>query len=428
MLLQRCIITTLLSILSPLLIIAQQKDTAHYNNPPFSLKSLYQKIDLRIDTPVIVLGNPFKKSISKKKFLQINGGYAAYNFNYRSNVDTPYVERNIAHHSLTGQLNIGIAGILPLQVNYWLRRTNSSFFRNITDVQVSFNSYAFRNQLQTAIKERLIAITPSSIDSLTDKLYQLKNAQLSDLSGFMQGNFSGQTIAEAHDILRIPRLTWDPYLKDSVNSRREDSIKKVAALLLGLYGKTKAKYDSLHHEVDSLKKIYNENLHKLERARQLIRGGFGDMISLKNLQRQLEEYGMSNTVIPKKYRWLMGLRKFSLGRSNANYSELTAKNISVNGLNLEYNSWYYFAVAAGTVNYRFRDFAVGAFNRKPQTFVMVRAGIGSLQKNYFIVSAYRGKKQLFATQGANQSLVTISGVSAESRLYGDRRASCRERV
>jgi hypothetical protein len=70
---------------------------------------------------------------------------------------------------------------------------------------------------------------------------------------------------------------------------------------------------------------------------------------------------------------------------------------------------------AGTVNYRFRDFVVNGLHKKPQTLFMIRAGIGRLEKNYFIVTAYRGQKQLFATGASGLTTINITGLSAETK-------------
>ncbi len=70
---------------------------------------------------------------------RLTNGYVNYNFNYRTNIDTPYLEKNIQQHNVLGQFNAMVAGSLPVQVNYWLRQSNSRIFRNIADVQVSFN-------------------------------------------------------------------------------------------------------------------------------------------------------------------------------------------------------------------------------------------------------------------------------------------------
>jgi hypothetical protein len=127
----------------------------------------------------------------------------------------------------------------------------------------------------------------------------------------------------------------------------------------------------------------------------------------------MQEHGIGENSIPAGWRWLLGIRNFSLGRSNLNYSDLTAKNISINGVNFEYNSWYYLAVAAGTVDYRFRDFSVNGSNKRHQFMYLVRAGIGRLEKNYFILSAWRGQKQLYAASTASD--ITVSGLSAEAK-------------
>lgn len=390
------IITAMLLWHMPLLSTAQQRDSS--------------------TTFIDSLVQPYTKLLKAKPGLRITGGYAAYNFNFRSNIDTPYVERNLAQHQLTGQLDLVVANVIPLQVNYWLRKSNSGFFRDIADVQVSFNSGLFRNQLQSVLRDRFLKLQSNIVDSATEKLYALKDSQLNKLRNFMNIDFSEQAIAEAHEILQKPRISWDPYLPEDVNKKREDSIARALTFLLKLYEKTKGRYDSLHHEVDSLKKLSDEGLQKIERFKNLVNGGWKDFASLKQLETQLEKYGLNKKEIPQKYRWLMGIRRLSLGRSVGNYSELTAKNISVNGLNFEYNSWYYFAVMAGTVNFHFRDFVVNNANRKPQTMIMVRGGIGALERNYFILSAYRGQKQLFSGTAANRkALVDVSGISAESR-------------
>jgi hypothetical protein len=354
----------------------------------------------------------FKNLFKNKPFLRLDGGYVAYQFNYRSNIDTPYVEKNIAQHNITGQLNVTLAG-LPLQANFWLRQSNSHIFRDITDVQVSFNTNVFRSRMQALVSAQLLKMESKIPDSAAEKLYALKNLQLTGFKTLMQSSFSPQSIAEAHEILRVPRITWSAHLPDSVNSKREDSIKKVVAKMLASYEKTKVKYDSLQNEVDSLKKIHDEGLNKINRFRAMIKGGWKD---LTDLRKHLKDYQLNDSLVPRQYRWLMGIRRFSIGRSNASYSELSAKNLAVNGINFEYNSWYYLALVAGVVNYRFRDFAVSRPNSKPQTMVMLRAGIGRLERNYFILSGWRGQKQLFARSSYNTpALVNITGFSAESR-------------
>lgn len=373
----------------------------------------------RQDTTHIDIKNPFSHLFTTRPAFRFTGGYASYNFNYRSNIDTPYAEKDIAQHNIAGRMNFTVAGIFPIQVTYWIRQSNSQVFRNIFDVQVSFSGSEFRNNLQSAVRERMMALAPSLKDSLTEKLYELKKLDLSKLKDRLKFSFSPQQLTEAKEILTVPRITWRSNLTDQENAQREDSLKKAAGYFLELYAKTKGEYDRLNGQVDSLRKLYQANLDKISRYRQFIKGGWKDGLNARELKNKLQEYGLEHMEVPAKYRWLMGVRNFSLGRSQANYSELTAKNISVNGVNFEYNSWYYLAVSAGTVNYRFRDFVMNGFNRAPQTIYLVRAGIGRLERNYFILSAYRGNKQLFSSaSGANS--IAITGFSAETKWQVNR--------
>jgi hypothetical protein len=83
-----------------------------------------------------------------KPLVKFSGGYVSYQFDYRSNIDTPYIEKDLAQHNTTGHLNFLLGSILPLRVTFWTRQSNSSLFRDITSVNMSFDAGAFRNQLQ----------------------------------------------------------------------------------------------------------------------------------------------------------------------------------------------------------------------------------------------------------------------------------------
>lgn len=363
----------------------------------------------------ITINDPFKKLFITRPALKLNGGMVSYAANYRAIIDTPYAENDILQHNVNGRLDVTVAGVLPLQINYWIRQSNSSYFRNIYDVQASFNGPAFQNKIKTALRERMLALTPSVKDTLLQKKYALKQADLSGLESLLKNNFSSQKLIEANETLKVPKLTWDYSLPDSVNLKREDSLKRQARDFLNHYAETKKRYDSLNTQVDSLKEEYTHNLQKVKQYKQMINGDWSNMQSPRAWKNKLQEYGLEDMNIPAKYRWLLGIRQFSIGRSPVNYSELTAKNVSVNGINIEYNSWYYLALSAGSVNYRFRDFVVGNKGRKPQYLAMVRAGIGRLEKDYFILSAFKGQKQLFASSSAVNSTIPITGFSAESR-------------
>ncbi|WP_207512925.1 hypothetical protein [Longitalea luteola] len=368
-----------------------------------------------IDSVKINVNNPFDKRFLTHPAVRVNGGMVCYNFNYRSLIDTPYAEKNILQHNVTGKLNVTVAGIFPLQLNYWMRQSNSDFFKDIYDVQLAFSGSEFHQKIRSDMQGRLLALAPFVADSLLERSYHLKQAQLFNLDKLLTSTFYPQKLIEANEVLKVPKFTWNAAFPDSINLHREDSLKNAAAFFLNRYSATKKEYDQLSKQVDSLKNRYEENLKKVNAYKQMINGNWNDLQTGRQWKNKLQEYGLENTSIPAKYRWLLGVKSFSLGRSPVNYSELTAKNVSVNGINIEYNSWYYFAATAGTVNYRFRDFVMNGVGKKPQFLYLLRAGIGRLEKNYFIVTGFSGQKQLFAANSANNGTIRVSGISAETR-------------
>lgn len=355
----------------------------------------------------------YRDMFNKKSLLEFNGGFASYQFDYRSNIDTPYVEKDLAQHNTTGQLNFTVAGLIPLRVNFWSRQSNSSLFRDITSINVAFDAGTFRNNLQTAMRTRLLKLAPDLNDSINEKLFNFKKYQLNDISDLLRTRFSSQALIEANQILKVPGLTWKPGLSDSLNQKNEDSAKRAAAQFLAMYEKTMETYSTVKKQTDSLEQLYNKSLAKVRDFKNLINSKWDHLLNSSSWRDKLSNYGLQDADIPEKYRWLLGIRNFSLGRSTANSSELTAKNISVNGLSFEYNTWYYFAVTAGAVDYRFRDFTVNGFNRKPQFLYLVRAGLGRLEKNYIILSYFHGKKQLFGNSGL--AAINVDGLSLEGK-------------
>ena len=352
----------------------------------------------------------FKNIFIAKPLLQLRGGYIAYNMNYRSNIDTPVIEYNIVQNSVSGSLNLSVASI-PLRVNYLLRRSNSTYFRDINDVQVEFDGTAFRNQVQSNLQQRLLSFLPALKDTLLEAAYKFKLQEFNKSGDLFNSPTARQKLLEYNEILSFPDVA------DSRDSSGTPS-KKEARAFIDDYNKRKAEWDALTRKKDSLEQAYLKMQTNIESYKNLVKGTLSDLHNPAQLKEALEKYGLKNIKIPARYQWLMNVRKFGVGRSQLNYSELTSKNISLTGVNFEYNSWYYVAVAAGTVDYRFRDFVVNRFNRAPQFMYMARLGVGKLESNCFIVSVYKGQKQLFAgnTTGSGIQTININGFAAEAKI------------
>lgn len=364
-----------------------------------------------------MLSNPHNNLIQlSKPLFHFHGGYLAYNFNYHSNTDTPYAEKNIAQHMINGMVNFSVAQSFPFVANFWIRRSNSRFYRDITDVQVQFNAPAFKNQLVQELRERLSLVSNDLKDSTLEKLYFYKNKKLSELQSWFQDPFTFQKVVQANETIKLPEKNYDARLSDSANKQHSDSLQVLARWYMEEYEKQKALYEKTKKEADSLEMLYASMKSKIARCQSLIKNGV-NTASLAELQQQLNGFGVNTPPPSPALKWLLGVRNFSLGKSPVNYSELTAKNISLNGINLEYNSWYYLAVTAGLVDYRFNEVVTGRQHQPPSYMYMIRVGLGSIENNHFIVSLYQGRKQLYASSQNASSAITVpvTGLSAEAR-------------
>ena len=352
-----------------------------------------------------------------KPLARFNGGYVHYDFSYRSNIDTPFAERNITQHTINGRFDFVAGNILPLTLNYFIRQSNSGLFRDLAEAQVQFDAAGFRQQLISRSQNRLSVLKPSAHDVHTEKLYRNKLNEWGHARDWLSSPFTIQKLQEYNEIIKVPAISRDMNLPDSVNNKKTDSLQRVAKQYIERYDSVKKQYKLLTSQTDSLKKEIDSVRSRNQEYKQLAAGKFNDWSSYKKWKNKAKEYQPEDSAVSNKYEWLMGIRNFSIGKTPVNYSELTVKNISITGINVEYNSWYYAAFAAGVVDYRFRDFAVNRFNRTPQHLVLARLGIGRVEHNYFIVTAYRGQKQLYVidSNSSRAAAISVTGFSAETR-------------
>jgi hypothetical protein len=360
--------------------------------------------------------NRFNKVFLENPFLKFNGGFISYNMNYRSNIDTPFTEQNILQHNAYGNVNISVANI-PLRVNYLLRRSNSNIFQDINDIQVEFDAMQFGNTVRAKLKEKLLASMPAVKDTLLAENYKAILEKFKSFDNWFINPDILQKLTESNEILNVPGITYDGNLTDTVNTLRSDQLKKSALLFIEEYNKRKVELERLKKIADSLEHLYNKMYAKVQAYKNLVDKKLNGTNSAEGLLQDLKGFGINNISVPKRYQWLLNIRKAGLGRNQLNYSELTSKNMSLTGINFEYNSWYYLAFAAGKIDYRFRDFIINNNNIRPQYMYMVRLGIGKLEGNHLIFSFYKGQKQLFAAtnNSAAAGVINIAGLAAEAK-------------
>ncbi len=370
-----------------------------------STKDLNPTEIVKLKLPVVSMNEMFESG----QFVKLNGGAITYNYNYRSNVDTPFAEKNLQQHNSYGNISLSVAG-LPFNINYLVRRSNSDYFQDINDVQVQFDAMQFRSNLLGKYNQLL----QKSIDIQQDSLANFNLNKYLDsyrgLNSWLNDPFTLQKLSEYKELMAVPQISYTPGLPDSVNQKKAAEVSASADAFVKQYYTRKKEAGLLKHAIDSVKQSYKIITDAFDKEKKRIN-------AFTSQRGNNIRYNGSDSIIPAKYRWLFNIKKFGLGRNQLNYSELTSKNMSLTGVNFEYNSWYYAAFAAGTVDYRFRDFAVNSTRRIPQYMTLVRLGIGQLAGSHLITSFYRGRKQLYAISGGIKGLsaIDISGLSLEGK-------------
>jgi hypothetical protein len=373
-----------------------------------------------IDSNYFKVRSPIEGYFKSSPFLGQVNGMVSYNFNYRSLIDTPFSEKDIAQHILTGRTDIEAKG-LPFTITYVVRKSNSNFFQNIADIRASFNPVAFNNKFRGFLIDKKSDLTGKIIDSMTGRKYDLSSLQLTSLGSVLNGGQRRQLLIEAYELINVPELRKARLKTDSLEKINSDSLLMLAHQFIKVDSLQRKYYNQLKLETDSLKKVYDQSLLLYQEIRSLSKAGFSNS-SRDLFQKLISRNPQMAELFPSKYRWLFNVRSFSLGRTPLNSSELTAKNITLNGVNFEYQSWYYLAVSAGVVDYRFRDFVIGKNRRNPQPFYMVRLGVGNIQTSNIILTGFSGSKQLYvsSTQLNGLTAVKISGLSLAAKYQLNR--------
>jgi hypothetical protein len=378
-------------------------------------------------------------AVSKHTPLLKVSGNVLYDVNYRSRVDTPYAENNVYQHTIQTRLDIVYKDKYPLKLYVTTRFGNSPLFRKYTDLNFQFNHADFnrtiKQQAWNAV-ESLINSQMAQLDSLR-RLIDAKKLAIASLSHSIQGPDIAQALVEEReknifrkqdtsaetgvaDVTDIKnQIKWPEkfrvtekstvdlkIIEDSVETKQNFGRQGSLPLVDSFYKKRK-KLDSLTAELQKAEKLYSE----LNSLRQLKTDDWRKKIEsakdANTLVQQLHQLNISDTVLPKGYKTLSAIRSFGIGRSIADYSELSVRNISITGFQLEYNPNNYYAVAVGKVDYRFRDYIIPSHVRSNQYVALIRFGRGLKNGNHMIFTYFTGRRQFFNSSVAVQPGSTI---------------------
>jgi hypothetical protein len=385
---------------------------------------IYAYIYVPVEREPVKFTEPAKPT--RIPFLQVHGN-VMYNVNYYSNIDTPYNEQNIYQHTVQTYLDVTVKGKYPMRLYLTNRFTNSKLFRNFSDLNLNYNNTQFTQKIKMQVREKFLATLPSpkAPDSLKYELDEtLKKLRL--LDAWVKNPGLLQKLVEAKEKeLRdsLARLAGKPDTSFQLPGARLLLDSQLAKLDLdtsnieATYRHRKQQIDSLQARVVALQKMIKAAKGQSQESINKVCREIDQAKSPAKLKEIMEENHIEDTILPKGYKTLMAIRSFGVGRSVVNYSELSVKNISVNGFQAEYNPDAYYALATGSVDYRFRDFIVKGPKQSGQYLTVLRYGRGLKDGNNIIFTWFGGRKQLY-NAGTVDTFQNTSVQTPSSGLMG----------
>lgn len=351
-----------------------------------------------------------------KPFLQVHGNIM-YDLYYQSGIDTPYQQKDVYQHTLQTYLDITVKDQYPVRVGFSTTKSNSAMFRNITGLNLQYTNRDFKSMLL----DKLQKYDASRVGELQDlEQYKaqmdLKSLEISKLRGWISSPAQLQKLVEERerklykikDTLPIPNLNW------KVPGKR---LPADSSGFEALYTKKARQLDSLQDEFNKMDLKYRQQQKKYSEEKEDLVSAVMNSKNNKELADKLRAMDLPDTVLPKGYKTLLAIKSFGIGRTMVNYSELTAKDISIQGVQMEYNPSYYVAVATGVIDYRFRNYIVNS-NRPKQYLNLFRVGMGMKEGNNIIFTYYTGKKQLYNLNTSDSTTnqdYRIMGMALEGR-------------
>ena len=345
-----------------------------------------------------------------RPWLHVDGASVNYQYNYRSGMDTPIVEKSIGQHLISGTMDLTIAKSIPIRVYYFERQSNSSYFKDFRDVKIELNTYQYQRLKQNAFRGHLATIAQKLIDPFTKYARDASLKSFEDSKSWLNYSNNRKKLIDAKELVMASDML------DSIPGVNRDSILQSAKSFIALYEKVKHQNEVYHDLYDSLDHAYVLAKKRIQQFNQLSNGNLGDAKNREDIEKFAKQHGIYDKELSRMSDRLFAIRTFAIGRTMPNQSNLTLKNTNVKGIDFAYNkNNLILAVAAGSIDFRIRDFVYNGQRRLPQYVYSVKTGYGRLEGNNLVVTYYEGKKQLYTGMGISSSQ-PIKGVSISTQF------------
>jgi hypothetical protein len=425
----------------------------------------------------------------KVPLLSIHGNIL-YNFNYRSYIDTPFAQSGLIQHTVQTFMNGDISGKYPFRAIFTYRGSNSPYFSNASGISIQYRQPDMQEKIKTDLRKdadsslnKSLMINPSKkytekqADKTKDSLlraletnpytkglykkydslykdYESKRKLLEALQKKTGNRNILQELIEARESKLFKKesrgtdSTTDSSGKKAPSDiwswaeQKEVFIEKANPQKQSAPDSTSKKPDStdeakINKTTDSISHLKKE-VSDAEKKILLFQKGLGDSVLLAkkkinqlNDPQSLTDYIDKQDTVEKNrltpaQRFLLSVDQIGIGRSWISYSELTVKNISLNGFNVEMNPGnLYMAAAIGSVNSQFKDFILNNNTSVNQSVRLLRLGAGRKNKNNVIFTMYSGRKAMLNATGLSDSFATqaIMGASLATTVAVDKNTS-----
>ena len=387
-------------------------------------KSYWVKTDFMGDSVIVPLEYIARvyKEPAKPKLITVHGN-VSYDFFYRSKIDTPFAQQNLQQHTERVWLDVMIKEKYPFKVGFTARQSNSPFFRDLYNMNLNFDRYGYTKNIKQQLVSRLTTVKWQNPDlKIIDTALKLQLKRYHGLQNFINGPEALQRIIEERERLffnkqknqtaskEVPVLIIPVYHKIKLNNGqpfilKTDSLVSIANEKVSMLSDSsfaadiknkKEELDKLEksiallkHQSDSIKNSITQSIAKVKQS-------IYKASNPKELEKLAKENGIGEPKKEKLQKILSGIKNFGIGRSMIDYTELTAQNIMLTGINVEYNPSYYTAFAAGKIDYGFRDFFGRGIKQKNQHLLLGRIGWGNKDKRSVILTLFNGRKNNYA--------------------------------
>ena len=334
-------------------------------------------------------------------------GYINYQWIHRTGLDTPFIETNSSQQLLQTSFSIVLTDEIPIRISYFERHSNSQIFQDFRDLKVEFDAQGFsdiqrlknRNKATEYENKLRKPFLKPTLDETSRQLNTVK--------------FSLNDAATKKKFIDCKEMLLSPELLDTAVNNKKDSLLSMARNFVDLYERVNVKKDSLQLFYDSLKNVYVQSEKSVKNLRSLLTGRINPS-AVDLIKDSLIMAGLSEKDIRSITEVSSPVRTFVLGRTLPNFSNLTLKNTNVKGLNFEYNkNNFYFATAAGKIDFHNRDFIYRGSVRPRQYVYSFRIGYGKKDGSHLIATYYEGQKQISLSSATSTSLVRGSSIAGQ---------------